>query len=947
MKIGILGLNSSWWSSSDADYGKLLCGERQIRKALEDSEDVNFRLAIIHHPFEWLRDFERGHVDAYLIDNCDFILHGHTHRQGILEFKTPDGQAVIIPAGASYESRNYPNSYNFVKLNLEEQNGTIYFRIYSDNGEGFWTLDATSFRNVKDGTYTFKLPHRLVESSDLKQGIKDSKATLIEPYFGNPYPMKGNFVGRVKERKLLTKWLTEGEEQIFALTAIGGTGKTSLAWSWLHRDIMGKTLPGMLSDKHDDLEACRLPKEARLDGIFWWSFYERESFFDKFIDEALIYTCKNEEIGKTRSVQEKVKKLVDALRGKRFLFILDGFERELLSYSSLNAAYQEDITDSSSQTDFRRCTDLNADTFLRWAASGHSRSRILITSRHLPLELDNASSCGALELTGLDPADAIRYVQSMKIKGTQDEIGRICENYAYHPLALQILVGMIIYDPLYPRDIKAANYYNPIPDLKQREHHILELAYNQLAPKMKELLSRVAAFRSMIAFDAIKIINPFNDEDQLRVALRELIERSLFSFDQERGLYNLHPVVREYAYMRLKDKEIVHNQLRGFYSSRSNPKPVRSIEDLKDIIELYHHTVKAGLYDEAFGIYKENLITVLFHQLGAYQIDIKLLEALFPDGKDLPPRLREKNDQGSVLNSLALCYGRVGQLKHSESIFKIALPFAQNEIDKATCLGNLSNVQMDLGKLKAAKENLSLKVDTSKILKDIRSEVFARASLSLLLAYCGDFAGASKELQLAEGLDIELRKKARNHMGDAQIFHYRTLINLIACKINSKYISLSLRTARKALQIVKFTSQEPLLIEVKLALTLALLATYLDKGSKRKETLEEAEKYLQEVTVASHIISRLEKEPEILIAWSHLYLGKGDLHQAKIKAEEALFIAERCELRLKQAEIHNFLAQLAVKSKELSEAKKQALIGRGCKSWKNATGIKWSRHKFS
>ncbi len=481
-KIGILGLNSSWLSSSDDDCGKLQLGERQIRQALDDSTDVDFRVALLHHPFEWLRDFEHGHVDALLIDNCYFILSGHMHRQGILELTTPDSKAVIIPAGASYESRNYSNSYNFVKLNLEEQNGTIYFRIYSDNRGGFWTLDATSFRNVKDGTYPFQLPHRASESSYLVPATNDIKEISIEPYFGNPYPMKGKFVGRVKERKLLTKWLTGSREQIFSLIAIGGMGKTSLAWAWLHRDIMGRTLPGMLVDEDQDLKACRLPKEARLDGIFWWSFYERESFFNKFIDEALIYTCKKEEISKAHSVQERIKKLVDVLREKRFLIILDGFERELRSYSSLNAAYQEDITEGFHQSDFRRCTDYNAGTFLRWVASGNFRSRILITSRHLPFELDNVSSCETLELTGLDPEDAIRYVQSMNINGSKDEIGRICDNYAYHPLALQILVGMIIHDPVNPRDINAANYYDPIPDLMQREHHILELAYNQLEP---------------------------------------------------------------------------------------------------------------------------------------------------------------------------------------------------------------------------------------------------------------------------------------------------------------------------------------------------------------------------------------------------------------------------------------------------------------------------------
>ncbi len=933
LKIGVLGLNSSWLSSSNADYGKLQLGEKQIRKALDESKDVDFRMALIHHPFEWFREFERGHVDAQLMDNCDFILHGHMHRQSILELKTPDSNAVIIPAGTSYKSRSYRNSYNFVQLDLEKQIGTIFFRTYSNDRGGFWTHDVTSFRNLKDdGTYPFQLPHHLCKSPVHENGIKTKKKTAINPYFGNPYPIKDNFVGRIAERKSLTEWLIKGEENIFALLAIGGMGKTSLAWAWLHRDLMNEPLLGMLSDKDEDIEICRVPIEYLPEGVFWWSFYERESFFIKFIDEALIYMCGDEAISNTRSVQDKIKKLIEVFREKRFLIILDGFERELRAYSSLIAAYHEDVNENQYDSDFRKCTDFNADTFLRWIASDNLRSRILITSRHLPYELDDVPCCKQLELIGLDPGDAIRYIQSRNIRGTQDEISRICDNYEYHPLALKILAGMIINDPQYPKDINAANYYDPVPKLRQREHHILELAYNQLKPNMKELLSRVAAFRSTIGYDAIKIINTFENDNKLRVALHELIERSLVSFDQERGLYNLHPVVREYAYKRLTDKENVHSKLKNFYLSKPNPNSVKSIEDLKDTIELYHHTVKAGLYDEAFNIYTKKLKTVLYYQIGAYQIIIKLLKGLFPDGEESPPRLEKKNEQGSALNSLALCYGRVGQLRHAKSIFKIALPFAQYEKDKATGLANLSEMQLRLGELNAAEESLNLMIDISKKLNDFLSESSARLLLSLVSAYCGNFARANKELEIAISLNSELEKKNRKRPGETNIFLYRTLVNIIASKENPKYISLSLRTARKAFQTAKseFAEHEPKSIEVKFSLSFALLGTYLNQSPKKKEIIEEAERYLQEVTVSARNINMLEKEPDILIAWSILYIAKGDIHQAKFNAEEALFIAERCELRLKQAEIHNFLAQLAINSNEFSEAKKQALIAYEC-----------------
>ena len=48
------------------------------------------------------------------------------------------------------------------------------------------------------------------------------------------------------------------------------------------------------------------------------------------------------------------------------------------------------------------------------------------------------------------------------------------------------------------------------------------------------------------------------------------------------------------------------------------------------------------------------------------------------------------------------------------------------------------------------------------------------------------------------------------------------------------------------------------------------------------------------------------------------------LHQDRETAQKALAIADRCEYRLNQAEIHNFLARLALDSGNPAEARDQA-----------------------
>jgi hypothetical protein len=55
----------------------------------------------------------------------------------------------------------------------------------------------------------------------------------------------------------------------------------------------------------------------------------------------------------------------------------------------------------------------------------------------------------------------------------------------------------------------------------------------------------------------------------------------------------------------------------------------------------------------------------------------------------------------------------------------------------------------------------------------------------------------------------------------------------------------------------------------------------------------------------------VDHEPDILLAWARWHHVQGNTDQARQDAGEALAIADRCEYRLKQAEIHNFLARLA------------------------------------
>lgn len=156
-RVAVLGLNSVWLSMSDQDRNQLALGERQVRSAISLAQGADLRIALLHHPLDWLYDFDQENIGTLLQSNCDFILHGHMHRIGVLSLKDPESEAMIVGAGACYNTRESANSYNIVRLDATVGRGVVYLRRYSDLRGGFWATDTTSYRNASGGQYGFHL----------------------------------------------------------------------------------------------------------------------------------------------------------------------------------------------------------------------------------------------------------------------------------------------------------------------------------------------------------------------------------------------------------------------------------------------------------------------------------------------------------------------------------------------------------------------------------------------------------------------------------------------------------------------------------------------------------------------------------------------------------------------------------------------------------------------
>ena len=734
------------------------------------------------------------------------------------------------------------------------------------------------------------------------------------PYLAHPYPMQENFTGRRRERNLLTEWMREdAEHPLLSLVGMGGLGKSALAWYWMQQD---------------------LPQEGlHLAGTVWWSFYERDAGFDSFIHHALAYASGGTiDPDSAPSDYDRIYWLLCLLHESPFLLVLDGAERLLRAYARLDAAYRGDDIQEEERDTHLLCADPRVGQLLQALCSYGMRTKTLLTTRLHPKELAGLAGGRREDLTRLDLDDAVDFLRRQGVRGPRNELVRACEPYEFHPLCLRLLSGVIREDPERPGDIRVAAEWHPDGTLKRREHHILNLSYDTMAKGRQELLSRMAAMRSPLEYAQAKVLSSYKDDGELKDALRELVARGLLLWDREKVRYDLHPIVRQYAYDRLGDKKGTHEALKDYFATVPKPDKIDSLEDLTPAIELYHHTVSTGGYDEAFRLLRDRLSSPLYFQLGAYDLHISLLEALFPDGGDQPPKLKEESDQAWTLNELAVACNRIGQSRRAVALRESAMAINERRDDRhrlAVDLGNLAGAQMLLGELKSAEENLRRRIGICVEIKDEFKEAIGHRELGRLLTYRGEYGESETEFAAAWRSFAE----GKDEPGQCLTCSHRALRGLAMDDAPAALEALG--KAREFFAAYRYPIERNL-----------VRILWLSGAAKaRTKHTAEAEKDLTEALSRCRKIRLVEFEADILLEMAKLRWGQGEpgaggrvagvggkagdpREEAKNLAREALEIADRCEYRLKQADIRNFLAQIALDEGDEPAAREHARIAR-------------------
>jgi len=753
----------------------------------------------------------------------------------------------------------------------------------------------------------------------------------------HPYAMPPHFTGRADEQAQLSAWLNgDAAHPLLLLRALGGFGKSALAWHWLLQAV----------------DPARWPR------VVWWSFYESEATFANFLRVTLAYLGIDPD--SRPGPRQQIEALLDCLRRPGLLLILDGFERELRAYSGMGAAYQGDAPAASAaetaadERARRACIAPLADDFLRAVATLPGlRGKLLLTSRLRP---------GALEVYGgmllqggreialaeMQPADALAFFGALGIRGNRAEIAAAGARYGYHPLSLRLLAGLVLTDLHQPGDIAAAARLDVSGDLIQRRNHVLEQSYAGLPPARQQVLSRIACFRSPVAYDALVALadpdqaehdspdqapSPLHPITPAQVArdLRSLLERGLLQRDERTNRFDLHPIVRRYAYDRLGDatRRAAHGQLRDYFAAVEVPERIQNLEELIPLIELYHHTVRAGQYNAAQMLFRDRINQATYYQFGAYQVQIELLQALFPDGEPVTPagqvrlpRLADERDQAWTLNELANSFGLSGQPRHAIPLFEQVIHIYERSGDKgylAIGLGNLAYQQMAVGALRAAGASLRRCIALGREIGDAFVEAAGHQELGRLLAYRG--AWAAVETELAASTDYS--EQTNDVQGLCIDEAYRALLALLRVREAAlpaaptdptDHAATALTAARRALELADERKKigRPNARDYVRAHWLLGAAHRVNgaPGSDREQHFADAEQHLTEALTRCRSINAVDTEVTILLELARLRAATGKRTAALGLAQEALTITERCGYVLPGADGHLLLAGL-------------------------------------
>jgi len=643
----------------------------------------------------------------------------------------PHGVLLVSDwAGRRYMAYGFPESNdggNWVdgKFKGEQVSGWVQMLSADGNdlqvdhgfsGGGVWDVDFQAFAGIMVATRKrggqMKPVSYMIPGTILKKAWRDlpviqpgpsvlssNKPLLIRRY--SLLDIQRGLIGRKSWLTKLDEWLAEPQgATILTLHAIGGTGKSALAWTWFNQ---------LFADRSD------------LAGGLWYCFYEPGASFSDFLRRLYDYVLGSPHPvgGRSQSLgPEEFTPLFDRLREERYVIVLDGFERLLKAYGREQPAHgaQADLARNAELTLEREralCqgVDENVNAFLT-ALDQSLASRCLITSRLVPTATRNAAGqdrphTRILHLDALEPDDVMGMMEAYGVRGARETILRVTARFGHHALLVKLIAAMVARDRAHVGDfdrwLSDHPGFEPTKlNITENRVHVLDYALRRLTSAENTVLLHAAALRGAVAYKDLHelLVGPeaaLPDEAALDDALTTLDELKLVEWERQGNTYDLHPLVRNTVWLRASsatqeavDERIIREF--GTYSPGPNERDPLLFERQQDV---FFALVRRGRYDAAWQFRNEKVFQKWEDIYSDVPATIALLTPLLTNEEDGWPRLGRRMDRKACLLQLAVACELAGNSTKSMAFYARHQPLCP----EPQCMGHQARVLKARGHL--------------------------------------------------------------------------------------------------------------------------------------------------------------------------------------------------------------------------------------------------------
>ncbi len=320
------------------------------------------------------------------------------------------------------------------------------------------------------------------------------------------------FYGREEELALLSQWVGEARCRVVSVLGMGGIGKSALAVTAMHR--VAAQFEVVIFRSLRDAPAC----SALVDGCL----------------QVLAPTVLRE---LPDSLEERLRLLMEQLRARRVLLVLDNLEM---------------LLEEGEGTGRMRAGFEGYARLLRRMGEIRHQSCLLLTSREKPADLvpleGSRAPVRALRLAGLDAEAGAQLLTEKDVVGSPHDRERLVEVYAGNPLALNIVAQTIV--ELFGGEISqflsgGTTIFGSITEL-------LDEQWARLSPLEQTVLSWLAILREPVTLeDLLAVLVAPLAHVQVLEAVDGLRRRSLIERGQRAGSFTLQSVVLEYVTTKL------------------------------------------------------------------------------------------------------------------------------------------------------------------------------------------------------------------------------------------------------------------------------------------------------------------------------------------------------------------------------------------------------------